>query len=325
MAFTVSQLSEERFEKIAYKHDRDVNAWEPINVSGLGPLIPIANTKANQLCVYYRFGIFKFTVAESTIITAGDAVYYNSANKVVQKTIPGDGFYLGKALSGGAGNATGTVSVEVSLNDNPAIAGNFGAENITTTGGVSCANVAASGDITCDDLTTTGDITCAEVNASGDITCDDLTTTGDITCAEVNASGDITCDDLTSSGIVASTSSQVIGIAKVKEVNTTATLTAADVIGGIVKSTPTGSISLTLPNAADLLALVPDAVVGTTVKFKVVNCAAETHGITLVASDSITNGGIAAHLGVAAATAASFEIVFTNVTAGSVAAVLYRG
>ena len=64
--------------------------------------------------------------------------------------------------------------------------------------------------------------------------------------------------------------------------------------------------------------------VGTTVKFKVVNCAAATHSVTIVASDSITNGGIAAHLGVAAATAASFEIVFTNVT-DSVAAELYRG
>lgn len=125
MAFTVSQLSEERFEKITYKHNAAVNAWEPINVTGLGPLIPVANAEANQLCVYYRFGIFKFTVAESTIITAGNAVYYNSASRVVQKTIPGDGFYLGKAVSSGTGNPTGTVSVEVSLNDNPAIAGDF--------------------------------------------------------------------------------------------------------------------------------------------------------------------------------------------------------
>jgi hypothetical protein len=280
MAFTVSQLSEERFEKIAYKHDRDVNAWEPINVTGLGPLIPIANAEANQLCVYYRFGIFKFTVAESTEITAGNAVYYNSANKVVQKTIPDNGFYLGKALSGGTGNATGTVSVEVSLNDNPAIAGNFGAENISTS--------------------------------------------GNITCANVTANGDITCDDLTSSGIVASTSSQVIGIAKVKEVNEAAALEAADVIGGIVKSTPTEGINITLPGADVLLALVPGAVVGTTVKFKVVNCATETHNITLVASGTITNGGVAEHLVVAPATAASFEIVFTNVT-DSVAAELYRG
>ena len=70
--------------------------------------------------------------------------------------------------------------------------------------------------------------------------------------------------------------------------------------------------------------LVPGAVVGTTVKFKVVNCATETHSITLAASASITNGGVAAHLVVAPATAASFEIVFTNVT-DSVAAELYRG
>jgi hypothetical protein len=279
MGFSVSQLSEERFEKIAYKHDRDVNAWEPINVSGLGPLIPVVNTKANQLCVYYRFGIFKFTVANSNTIAAGDAVYYDSASRVVQKTIPGDGFYLGKALSGGTGNASGTVSVEVSLNDNPAIAANFGTENITTTGNITCAKVTASDDITC--------------------------------------GGDITCDNLTSSGIV-------VGKATVKTTDVAATLTAAEVIGGIVKSTPTGGINITLPGADDLLALVPGAVVGTTVKFKVVNCATETHNITLVASGTITNGGIAAHLSVAPATAASFEIVFTNVT-DSVAAELYRG
>jgi hypothetical protein len=280
MGFTVSTLVSESAAKIQYKHDAAVTAWTPIYVSGLGPIVPVVNAEANQLCVYYRFGVFKFTVAESTTITVGNAVYYNSASRVVQDTAPGTGFYLGKALSGGTGNATGTVSVEVSLNDNPAITGNFGAENITTEGDVSCANV--------------------------------------------DASGDITCDDLTSSGIVASTSSQVIGIATVKTANTTATLEAGDVIGGIVKSTPESAISLTLPNAADLLAFVPDAVVGTTVKFKVVNCAATTHSITLVESASITNGGVADHLGVAPATAASFEIVFTNVT-DSVAAELYRG
>jgi hypothetical protein len=280
MGFTVSTLVSESAAKIQYKHDAAVTAWTPIYVSGLGPIVPVVNAEANQLCVYYRFGVFKFTVAESTTITVGNAVYYNSASRVVQDTAPGTGFYLGKALSGGTGNASGTVSVEVSLNDNPAITANFGSENITTEGNITCAKVTASDDITC--------------------------------------GGDITCDNLTSSGIV-------VGKATVKTTDVTATLTAAEVIGGIVKSTPAENISITLPDAADLLALVPGAVVGTTVKFKVVNCAAATHGITLVASTSITNGGIAAHLGVAAATAASFEIVFTNVTAGSVAAVLYRG
>ena len=300
MAFTVSQLSEERFEKITYKHNAAVNAWEPINVEGLGPLIPVANTKANLLCVYYRFGIFKFTVANDITIAAGEDVYYDSGNKVVQNTPLDSGFYLGKALSGGTGNEAGTVSVEVSLNDNPAITGNFGAENITTTGNIKCANVTADGDINCNDLTTTGNIACT---------------------------GDITCNDLTSSGIVASTYSQVIGKATVtvKEANETGTLTAAEVIGGIVKSTPGAAISITLPGADELLALVPGAVVGTTVKFKVVNCAATTHSITLAASGTITNGGVADHLVVAPATAASFEIVFTNVSDGTEAAVLYRG
>jgi hypothetical protein len=273
MGFSVSQLSEERFEKIAYKHNADVNAWEPINVSGLGPLIPVVNTKANLLCVYYRFGIFKFTVANSNTIAAGDAVYYDSANKVVQGTLPDNGFYLGKALSGGTGNATGTVSVEVSLNDNPAITGDFGTENITTT--------------------------------------------GNITCAKVNASGDITCDDLTSSGIVVSTSS-------VKTANTTATLEAADVIGGIVKSTPEANIDITLPDADDLLALIPGAIVGTCVTFSVINCAASTYELTIKESTSITNGGADTQLVIDAASSATFKIVFTNVTTGNEAATLYR-
>jgi len=291
MGFTVSTLVSESAAKIQYKHDAAVTAWTPIDVSGLGPIIPVVNAEANQLCVYYRFGVFKFTVANSIEIAIGDAVYYDSANKVVQKIVPLAGFYLGKAVSSGTGNPTGTVSVEVSLNDNPAIAGDFGTENITTT----------------------GDITCAEV-----------TTTGDITCANVVASGDITCDDLTSSGIVASTSSQVIGIAKVKEVNEAAALEAADVIGGIVKSTPTGGINITLPGADGLLELIPGAVVGTCVTFSVINCAAGTHKLTMVASSSITNGGIGAHLDIDAASSATFKIVFTNVATGSVAATLYR-
>jgi hypothetical protein len=282
MAFTVSQLSEERFEKITYKHNAAVNAWEPINVTGLGPLIPIANAEANQLCVYYRFGVFKFTVASNITITAGEAVYYDSANEVVQKTppAPDNGFYLGKALSGGTGNATGTVSVEVSLNDNPPIDSDFESDNITTTGDVSCANVFAS--------------------------------------------GDITCDDLTSSGKVVSTSSQVIGKATVKTANTTATLEAADVIGGIVKSTPEANIDITLPDADDLLELIPGAVVGTCVTFSVINCTAATHKLTIKESSSITNGGPEGDLEIVAASSATFKIVFTNVTTDSVAATLYR-
>lgn len=99
-----------------------------------------------------------------------------------------------------------------------------------------------------------------------------------------------------------------------------ATYTAAQVLGGAFKSTPTAARAHTLPTAAQLKAALPDAEVGTEVEFTIDNLAAATHAITLTDSASITNGGIAAHAVVAAATAATFKIVFTNVTADSEAA-----
>jgi hypothetical protein len=277
MGFTVSTLVSESAAKIQYKHDAAVTAWTPIYVSGLGPIVPVVNAEADQLCVYYRFGIFKFTVANSTTITAGDAVYYNSASRVVQKTppAPGDGFYLGKAVSSGTGNPTGTVSVEVSLNDNPPIDSNFESDNITTTGDVSCGNVAASGNVT-------------------------------------------------AGGKIVSASSQVIGKAVVKTSDADETLTGADVLGGIIKSTPAANIEITLPDADGLLALIPGAVDGTCVTFSVINCAAATHKLTIKGSSSITNGGAGTQLVIDAASSATFKIVFTNVTTDSVAATLYR-
>jgi hypothetical protein len=125
MAFTVSQLSSESIIKIKYTHNEDVNAWEPINVEGLGVLVPVTTTKQNLPCVYYRFGCFKFTVAEDETINVGDAVYYDS--KLAYKTKKN--IYLGRALTGGTGNDAGTVSVEVSINDNPPIEGGDGEEN----------------------------------------------------------------------------------------------------------------------------------------------------------------------------------------------------
>ena len=281
MGFTVSTLVSESAAKIQYKHNAAVTAWTPIYVSGLGPIVPVVNAEANQLCVYYRFGVFKFTVANSIEIAIGNAVYYNSASGVVQKTppAPGDGFYLGKAVSSGTGNPTGTVSVEVSLNDNPPIDSNFESDNITTTGDVSCTDVFASGNVA-------------------------------------------------ANGKIVSTSSQVIGKAAVKTFDAAdadVALTGADVLGGIIKVTPTiDGIKITLPGAGDLLALIPGAVVGTCVTFSVINCAADTYELTIEESSSITNGGDDAQLDIDAASSATFKIVFTDVTTDSVTATLYR-
>jgi hypothetical protein len=102
------------------------------------------------------------------------------------------------------------------------------------------------------------------------------------------------------------------------------TLTAAQLLGGEAKMTPTAARNVTLPAAADLLALVPTAVVGTTFEFALLNLAAATHALTVVASASITNGGRSGDLTVAAATTALYRVRFTNITSGSEAAVVVR-
>lgn len=101
------------------------------------------------------------------------------------------------------------------------------------------------------------------------------------------------------------------------------TLTAAQVLGGIAAMTPTTGRNVTMPSAVDLLALVPGAKVGSAIEFTLKNAAASSNALTVVASSNITNGGIAGDFTVAAATNASYWIVFTNVTSAP-AAVMYR-
>lgn len=100
--------------------------------------------------------------------------------------------------------------------------------------------------------------------------------------------------------------------------------TAAQLLGGEFTMTPGAARNFTLPSAADLLALMPNAKIGTSFRVKILNLAAATHAITVVASASITNGGRAGDLTIAYATTAEFEIRFTVITAGSEAAVAVR-
>lgn len=108
------------------------------------------------------------------------------------------------------------------------------------------------------------------------------------------------------------------------KVDTAPTLTAAELLGGIITGTPTAARAYTLPAASAVFALAPDSAVGSSFPFTVKNLTAVTHAITVTASTTITNGGIAGDFTVAAATTSTFDFVFTNVTAGSVAAVLYK-
>lgn len=97
--------------------------------------------------------------------------------------------------------------------------------------------------------------------------------------------------------------------------DTAPTLTAAQVFGGIIVGTPTTARTATLPTAASLWALCSNPKVGTSIHFSVENAAAATNAITIGAVASITNGGHANNLIVAASTSKAFKIVFTSATA----------
>jgi hypothetical protein len=103
-----------------------------------------------------------------------------------------------------------------------------------------------------------------------------------------------------------------------------ATLTADQLLLGLLKMTPTAARTLTLPAASALLVKFPNSVVGSTIRLTVKDLAAATYGITIAASSSITNGGVAGDLSIAASGTATYEIIFTNVTTGSVAATIVK-
>lgn len=140
-----------------------------------------------------------------------------------------------------------------------------------------------------------------------------------VTAGTGNATGTVGVDVL----LNASASDSLPSKAVAALTDAAATLTAAQVLGGIATMTPTAARSVTLPSAADLLALVPNASIGSVIQFTIKNIAAATYAITVVASDDITNGGIAGDFTASAATNATYWIRFTNVTTAP-AAVMYR-
>lgn len=102
---------------VDYAHSAAVTAWTPICKEGVGVLIPAATYAASVKGGYYVRGVFSFIVANSVAVVVGSKLYYDSTNKVVQLAIPTAGFLLGSARTAGTGNATGTVTVEVSINE----------------------------------------------------------------------------------------------------------------------------------------------------------------------------------------------------------------
>jgi len=102
--------------------------------------------------------------------------------------------------------------------------------------------------------------------------------------------------------------------------NSSATLTASSVLGGILTSNPGAAITLTLPTAAQLVAADNNAAVGKGYRFTIINLNG-TNAITLAGGTGITLVGTA---GINANTSGSFYLSYTNVTSGTQAITIYR-
>ena len=75
----------------------------------------------------------------------------------------------------------------------------------------------------------------------------------------------------------------------------TATLTAAQVVGGMLLANPsTSAATYTLPTAAQIDAAVPNATVGSTFDLSIVNIGTSSGTVTLSMGTGITDGGNAA-------------------------------
>ena len=75
----------------------------------------------------------------------------------------------------------------------------------------------------------------------------------------------------------------------------TATLTAAQVVGGMLLANPsTSAATYTLPTAAQIDAAVPNATVGSTFDLSIVNIGTSSGTVTLSMGTGVTDGGNAA-------------------------------
>lgn len=95
--------------------------------------------------------------------------------------------------------------------------------------------------------------------------------------------------------------------------STAATLTAAQLLGGMINSAPAGAITLTLPTAANMVAGVKGAAVGDSFDVTLENTSGGANTITLAAGGATLRGGT----GIAQNKAALLRVLITNVTAGS--------
>lgn len=101
--------------------------------------------------------------------------------------------------------------------------------------------------------------------------------------------------------------------------STTATLTAAQLLGGFINSAPAGAINLTLPTAANMVAGIVGAKVGDTIDCVIENTSGGANAITLLAGGATLRGGTS----IAQNKSALLRIVLTNVGAGTEAYTAY--
>jgi hypothetical protein len=95
----------------------------------------------------------------------------------------------------------------------------------------------------------------------------------------------------------------------------TATLTAAQILGGMLVANPsTSAATYTLPTAAAIDTALPNAVVGSTFDLNIVNIGTSSGAVTLATATGLTDGGNA-FVAVAVTSSAAFR--FRKTAAGA--------
>jgi hypothetical protein len=300
-------------DKVLYAYASAATVGTPINVSCFGAIVPIASYGATVPGEYYRFGRFRANISTGITISQGDAVYYITATGFVTNALEGGNFLIGMAVEAGSAIGTSTAPgpyVLVDLNS-------FSSFPTTLNAAISTTNTAALGATTITGASTvTG--TFAVTGATQ--------VTGVFTqIGALNVTGAITAStNVLATGKVTAIGGRVFQKFTVSTLNTTGTISAANLVGGLITSTSAAVVAATLPAAADVLALVPGAIVGTSFDFLICN-AAGANTVTVTASATITNAlGVAGDMAVTATSNVRYRLIFTNVGSGTEAAVIYK-
>ena len=297
-------------DKVQYTNTSTATtAGTPVWVAAFGAMIPITDALISASNMYWTKGRFDFVIVNGVTISNGDSVFYVSASGCVTNVDPTSaGFLLGQAVTAGSAAGTATAYTDggawVTVDLNSSLLATSGATIATTTATIN-GNETVGGT-----LTVTG---ATSLNGG-------LAVTGGITATTtIAATTNITAAKITA------TAGRVTQFRAVSTLNSTGTISAANLVNGIITSTSAAAVTATMPVASAVLALLPGAVVGSSISFLICNSAG-ANTVTVAASASITNVlAQAGDLAVASGSNISFTLVFTNVGSGTEAAVIYRG